>query len=60
MAMAMALAMALAMAIANGGGEPRLVAPPASAGRGAYAIRALPDLCLGIVSRRLGRLLQAC
>jgi hypothetical protein len=57
--MAMALAMALAMAIANGGGEPRLVAPPASAGRGAYAIRALPDL-LGIVSRRLGRLLQAC
>ena len=29
----MALALALAMAIANGGGELRLVAPPASAGR---------------------------
>jgi hypothetical protein len=27
--------------------------PPALAGRGAYAIRALPDLCGGIVSRRL-------
>jgi len=31
--MALALALAMAMAIANGGGEPRLVAPPASAGR---------------------------
>src|SRR5262249_57339615 len=27
-----------------------------SAGRGAYAVRALPDLCLGIVSARLGHL----
>ena len=27
-----------------------------SARRGAYAIRALPDLCLGIISRRLGHL----
>ena len=47
--MALVLPMALAMAIANGGGEPRLVAPPFG-GSGAYAIRALPDLCLGIVS----------
>jgi len=31
--MALVLPMALAMAIANGGGELRLVAPPASAGR---------------------------
>src|SRR5262249_53001143 len=30
----------------------RWVAPPA--GRAAYAIRALRDLCFGIVSRRLG------
>jgi hypothetical protein len=32
--------------------------PPNStaAGRGAYAIRALPDLCFGIVSERLGHL----
>jgi hypothetical protein len=32
----------------------------AAAGRGAYAICALPDLCLGVVSRRLCRLLRAC
>jgi hypothetical protein len=27
-----------------------------AAGRGAYAIRALPDLCVGIVLERLGHL----
>ena len=38
----------------NGAGDkPRLVP---NAGRGAYTIRALPDLCGGIVSERLGHL----
>jgi hypothetical protein len=33
-------------------GKPRPVAPHDRVGRGAYAIRALPDLCFGIVSER--------
>ena len=50
------MAMALAMAIANG--EWRAPARRAACfgGSGAYAIRALPDLCLGIGSGRLERL----
>ena len=50
--MALAMALALAMAIANGGGEPRLVAPPAIGGADHEDVERGPALGCGTKSKR--------